>query len=74
MSGIKSELDMLAPIDIFKLEAIDRVIWVASVDNIQPASVRIAEFMKKSPCKYLITHLKTHRTWLVKPDGQISSM
>lgn len=63
----------MAPIDIFKLEAADKVVWMASADNVKSATAKIAEFMRKSPCDYLISDTETHRTIVVKPDGQITS-
>jgi hypothetical protein len=64
---------MLVPIDIFKLEAADKVIWMATADNVQAATAKIAELMKVSPCDYLISNTETHRTLLVRPDGQITN-
>ncbi len=59
---------MIAPFDIFKCEAVDRVIWVGGVDDLDSAKVKVAELMKDFPCEYMIVSLKTRNTLGVKPD------
>jgi hypothetical protein len=59
---------MLTPIDIFKLEAAEKVEWMAAADSVEAATAEIAQFMKVSACDYLIENLETQRTIRVERD------
>ncbi len=58
----------MLPIDIFKLEAANSVLWVESAQNIDDARLRITALMQRSACDYLILNQRTSRTVVVKYD------
>jgi len=39
------------------------------VDDLDTTNAKVAEYMKDSPCEYIIVSLKTKNTIRLKPDG-----
>ena len=60
---------MLAPFDIFKCEAIDKVVWMGIAEDLESARSKVAELMKDSPCEFLIVSARTRNTLRMKPDS-----
>ncbi|MGC2331398.1 MAG: hypothetical protein WA581_08090 [Candidatus Acidiferrales bacterium] len=52
-------LNMNAPLDIFQMIPVDRVLWRGTAGTVEEAQVRVREFAGRSPGKYLILCVQT---------------
>ena len=64
---------VLLPIDIFKMEAVDKVLWIETVCNLDTAKAKIKHMMKTSTCDYLILNQNTQRTEIVGHEHAIAA-
>jgi hypothetical protein len=61
----------LLPIDIFKLEAANKVLWIEAVCNLDAAKAKIKHMMLTT-CDYLILNQNTRRTEIVGHEHAIA--
>jgi hypothetical protein len=61
---------MIAPFDIFRVEAPNGMLWIEAVPEVEAAKARVAMLMQTTPCEYLIFSQKTGHKISIKPtDG-----
>jgi hypothetical protein len=63
----------LLPIDIFKLEAANKVLWLEAVSNLDAAKAKITQLMKVSSCDYLILNQNTRHTEIVGHERAVAA-
>ena len=63
-------LAVIAPFDIFRVEAPNSMLWIGAVANLDIAKARVVALMQAKPCEYLIFSQKTGHKISIKPtDG-----
>ena len=61
---------MIAPFDIFRVEAANSMVWIDAMTELEAAKARVAALMQAEPCEYLIFSQTTGHKITVKPtDG-----
>jgi hypothetical protein len=58
---------MIAPFDIFRVDAPDDMLYVEAAADIETAKARVAALMQDKPCEYLIFSQKTGNKISIKP-------
>ena len=58
---------MIAPFDIFKVDAPGGMLWIEAVAELEPAKARVAALMETTPSEYLISSQKTGHKISIKP-------
>src|SRR5580692_5274055 len=58
---------VIAPFDIFKVDAPGGMLWIEAVAELEPAKARVAALMQTTPCEYLISSQKTGHKISIKP-------
>ena len=58
---------MIAPFDIFRVDAPDDMVWIEAVAEPEAAKARVAALMQVKPCEYLIFSQKTGNRISIKP-------
>jgi hypothetical protein len=58
---------MIAPFDIFRVEAPDGMLWIEAAAELDAAKARVAALMQSTPCEYVIFSQKTGRKISIKP-------
>ena len=62
---------MIAPFDIFRVEAPNGMVWIGAAADLDIAKARVVALIQAEPCEYLIFSQKTGRKISIKPaDGQ----
>ena len=59
---------MIAPFDIFKVEAPGRVLWLEAVQEFEVAKARVRNLMVTSPAEYVIYSQRTGNKVSIKPN------
>ena len=60
---------MVAPFDIFRVDAPGGVLWIEAVAELEGAKARVAALMQTTPCEYLIFSQKTGHKISIKPTN-----
>jgi hypothetical protein len=60
---------MVAPFDIFKVEAPGEMLWIEAAAELDAAKARVAALMQTTPCEYLIFSQKTGNKISIKPTN-----
>ena len=60
---------MIAPFDIFKVDAPSGIMWIEAVAELEPAKERVAALMQTTRCEYLISSQKTGHKISIKPSN-----
>jgi hypothetical protein len=60
---------MIAPFDIFRVEAPDGMLWIEAAAELDAAKARVAALMQSTPCEYLIFSQKTGNKISIKPTN-----
>jgi len=63
---------MVAPFDIFRVEAPNGMLWIEAVAELEAATARVAALMQAEPAEYMIFSQKTGHKISIKPgDGMV---
>jgi len=60
---------MVAPFDIFRVDAPGGMLWIEAVAELEGAKARVAALMQTAPCEYLIFSQKTGHKISIKPTN-----
>ena len=58
---------MVAPFDIFRVDAPDGLLWIEAAADLDIAKARVAVLMLVKPCEYLIFSQRTGHRISIKP-------
>ena len=61
---------MIAPFDIFKVEAPGRVLWLEAQQEFEVAKARVRNLMVTSPAEYVIYSQRTGNKVSFKPNDR----
>lgn len=70
---MNNEHQGLLPIDIFKLETANKVLWIVAVSDLDAAKAKIAHLMEVSPCDYLILNQNSRHTEIVRHQQAVAA-
>ena len=60
---------VIAPFDIFRVDAPGDMLWIEAVAELDAAKARVAALMQAKPCEYLIFSQKTGHKISIKPTN-----
>ena len=60
---------MIAPFDIFRVDAPDGMLWIEAVAELEAAKARVTALMQVKPGEYLIFSQKTGRKISIRPPN-----
>jgi hypothetical protein len=60
---------MIAPFDIFRVDAPDDMLYVEAAADLEAAKARVAALMQVKPCEYLIFAQSTGNEISIKPTN-----
>ena len=61
---------MIAPFDIFKVEAPGRALWLEAAQEFEVAKARVRNLMVTSPAEYVIYSQRTGNKVSIKPNDR----